>query len=168
MTPPSQPAHDGWSLRPATEDDTAALAQMDGRYGPAPWSREQFAKELEKPFARVWVLTDDETDEVRAGFIVFWILMEECQIQNLAIDLPHRGLGLAQKMIRAAIREAMTKGCARAVLEVRRPNLPAIQLYQKLGFGIVAVRKRFYSNGDDAYQMSLTLTGDAAPELSDF
>lgn len=149
-------------------DDLQALAEMDKKFQAAPWSAEQFGKELSKPFARVLVLSDDETDEKIAGFIVFWVLMDECQIQNLAIDIPFRGLGLAQRMIREAVRAALKVDCNRAVLEVRKSNLPAIQLYQKLGFGIVALRRGFYSNGEDAYQMSVSLQGDKDPKVVDF
>jgi ribosomal-protein-alanine N-acetyltransferase len=46
------------------------------------------------------------------------------------------------------------------VLEVRKSNLPAIQLYQSLQFVITHVRKSFYSDGEDAYQMALSFEED--------
>ena len=44
-------------------------------------------------------------------------------------------------------------------LEVRVSNVKAIALYQKFGFKNVAVRKRYYSNGEDAYLMIKKLEG---------
>lgn len=44
-------------------------------------------------------------------------------------------------------------------LEVRVSNVKAIALYQKFGFKNVAVRKRYYSNGEDAYLMIKELEG---------
>jgi len=42
-------------------------------------------------------------------------------------------------------------------LEVRVTNYPAINLYKKLNFEIVKVIPGYYSDGEDAYVMSLRL-----------
>ena len=54
-----------------------------------------------------------------------------------------------------AILEHQLRRCSAhsASLEVRRSNLPAIALYQELGFHQVAVRRRYYENGEDALLM---------------
>jgi ribosomal-protein-alanine N-acetyltransferase len=145
----------GHSLRPATPDDLPALLQIERRVHVAPWTLEHFQAELEKPYAQVLVVTDDETDTVIAGYIVFWLMMDECQILNVAVDLPYRGLGYAKEMVRRAVSMAMKKNLKRTVLEVRKSNQSAVQLYQRLGFTITQVRRAFYSNGEDAYQMTL-------------
>jgi ribosomal-protein-alanine N-acetyltransferase len=82
-------------------------------------------------------------------------MFDECEILNVAIDLPYRGLGFAEKLIRTVVTAVMKLGLKRVILDVRKSNLPAIHLYQKVGFNIVHVRKSFYSNGEDAYQMVL-------------
>jgi ribosomal-protein-alanine N-acetyltransferase len=43
------------------------------------------------------------------------------------------------------------------MLEVRKGNTAAVNLYQKQGFSISAVRRGFYSDGEDAYFMELSL-----------
>jgi ribosomal protein S18 acetylase RimI-like enzyme len=43
---------------------------------------------------------------------------------------------------------------------VRKSNQAAIQLYHSAQFVITHVRKGFYSNGEDAYHMSLALQGE--------
>ena len=46
-------------------------------------------------------------------------------------------------------------------LEVRKSNLVAINLYQKLGFEIVGTRKKYYSdNREDALIMTLSDAGE--------
>lgn len=74
------------------------------------------------------------------------------------------GQGLAKKMIRQAAQTALTKGIKKVTLEVRKSNASAIQLYQGLRFVITHVKKGFYSNGEDAYQMVLLLE-DQVPEF---
>ena len=153
ITSPSQT----FSLRPATSDDIPAILEMERRVHLAPWGDENFKFELTKPYSQFLVMTDDETDEQIAGYIIYWVLFEECQILNVVVDVPYRGLGMAKKMIRQAAQTALQKGIKKINLEVRKSNTAAIQLYQGLRFVITQVRRNFYSNGEDAYQMTLHL-----------
>lgn len=148
------------SLRPITDDDLPPVLEMESRLHVAPWSEKHLRAEMEKPYSHILVLTDDETDSRIFGFIVFWLLHEDCQILNVVVDLPYRGQGLAKRMVRQAISLATREGAKRALLDVRKDNLPAVQLYQALGFTITRVQKAYYSNGEDAYQMALELEGE--------
>jgi ribosomal-protein-alanine N-acetyltransferase len=150
-----------FSLRPATTEDLKPVLQIENHLYPSPWTEENFKAELIKPYSHFLVLTDDETDTQIAGYIVFWTLFDECQILNIAVDLPFRGMGFAKQMLRKAASLAINKGIRKLVLDVRKSNMAAIQLYQNLNFSITHIRKGFYSNGDDAYQMTLSLEGDA-------
>jgi ribosomal-protein-alanine N-acetyltransferase len=121
--------------------------------------------ELSKPYSSFLVYTDDETDTEIAGYIIFWTMFDECQILNLGVDISFRGLGIAQKLVRQAVQQAISKNIRKVLLDVRKSNQPAILLYQKVGFVIIHVRKSFYSNGEDAYQMALYLNQDAPTEF---
>lgn len=164
MTQPNAPV----SARPMTEDDLPSVCDIEARVHPSPWSQSQFAQELAKPYARLHVMTDDETDEVVHAYIVYWHLGQDCQILNVAVDLPYRGRGYAKQLIRQVVSHALKESATRVILDVRKSNLPAIQLYQRTGFVITAVRKGFYSNGEDAYTMILDLTQDGQPPHADF
>jgi ribosomal-protein-alanine N-acetyltransferase len=147
------------SIRPATQEDLPLIAEIERRCHLAPWTEDHFREELAKPYSRVWLLTDDETDSQMLGYVVFWTLMDEAQILNIVVDLPHRGLGHAKRMLQKVITTVAKTELKRVILDVRKSNTPAIQLYQRLGFTITQVRKGFYSNGEDGYQMTLELTG---------
>lgn len=165
MSQPEQPqSQEAFSLRPATPDDLKTILEIEHKVHTAPWSEENFKSELAKPYSHTLLLTDDETDSKIAGYIVFWI-MEDAQILNVAVDLPYRGLGFAKKMIRQAITQAAKDGLKRMTLEVRKTNQPAIQLYQNIGFGITHVRRGFYTNGEDAYHMTLSLDAEGQRDL---
>lgn len=146
-----------FSLRPATEEDLHKVLEIEKSVHAAPWNDEHFRAELAKPHSQFLIMTDDESDEIVAGYIVFWILMEECHILNVAVGTPHQRMGLARQMVRKAISFAQQGDCKRVFLEVRKSNMPAIQLYQGQGFNIVQVRKNAYSNGEDAYEMVMDL-----------
>jgi len=143
-----------FSLRPATIEDLQQLVAIERQVHVAPWTEAHFAAELTKPYSYFYVLTDDETDSKIAGYIVCWMMFEDCQILNVAVDLPFRGLGMAKLMIRKAIALASVQGIKKVILEVRKSNMPAIQLYQGLGFTITHILKNFYGNGEDADQMA--------------
>ncbi|HAR42060.1 MAG TPA: ribosomal-protein-alanine N-acetyltransferase [Bdellovibrionales bacterium] len=154
-----------FSLRPATEDDIPTISEIEKRAHKAPWAEGHFREELEKPYAHFLVLSDDETDSKIAGYIVYWIMFEECQILDVVVDLPYRGRGYAKLMIRNAVTTALNKDIRKILLDVRKSNLPAIQLYQNMKFVITHVRKSFYSDGEDAYQMALFLDQPADEDI---
>lgn len=144
-----------WNPRPATEDDLPEMVAIENQLHLAPWTLEHFREEMAKPYAQVWVMTDDETDSLVAAYIAFRVLFEECEILNIAVARPYRSLGLAKRLIRSAVTFAVKQGVRQVVLDVRKSNLPAIQLYHGLGFEIHQIRKEFYSDGEDAYSMKL-------------
>jgi len=133
--------------------------------GGLPWTREHFLEEMAKPYAFALVLTDDETDEIVMGYIVFWQIDESIEILNVAVSLSHRGLGCGKKLMAYAIREGIRGNQKKATLEVRKSNLPAIHLYQSLKMTITQIRKGFYSNGEDAYHFEVPLDQDLFAEL---
>lgn len=145
------------SLRRASTDDLAELVRVEKQVHASPWDEAHFAAEMEKPYSRVLVMTDDETDSVIAGYVVFWLMFDEAQILNIAVDLPFRRLGLARAMIRQVVSHAIKKEIRKVILDVRKSNQAAIQLYQSMRFTVGQVRKSFYSDGEDAYTMVLLL-----------
>ncbi len=156
---------EGISLRKATKEDLLTVLEIESGIQAAPWDGSHFQAELEKPYSHFLVLTDDETDSKILGYLIFWILDDRCEVLNLGVPLEQRGLGFAQLMLKKMIDLAVRAGTKKAVLEVRKSNLPAILLYQKIGFGIAQIRKGFYSSGplpsgplpsgEDAYHMVL-------------
>ena len=147
------------SLRPATPDDLDAILVIETKVHSAPWTKEHFEAEWSKPYSTTWLLTDDETDAKVFGYVVFWFMEDSVEILNIAIDLDHRGLGWAKLILQNVIREGVKREAKRLILDVRKSNLPATGLYQRAGFAITQYRKAFYSNGEDAYHMTLELDG---------
>ena len=155
----SEPQNITASIRPATPDDLDSILAVEGKVHLAPWSRDHFLGEWEKPYSTTWVLTDDETDTRILGYAVFWVLDDSVEILNIAVALENRGLGFAKLFLQRIIREGLARGAKRLILDVRKSNLPAVGLYQRAGFAITQYRKAFYSNGEDAYHMTLALEG---------
>ena len=148
------------SIRPASEDDAQKIAAVESRVHKAPWSADSVLAELKKSHAHVWVVTDDETDEEVYAYIVFVDQEDAYEILNVAVDLPHRGTGLGQTLVRKVVSEAIRAGRKRVILNVRKSNTGALELYQKQNFTVRHVRKAFYSDGEDAYEMAVELDAE--------
>lgn len=120
-----------------------------------PWPREVLAEELARDHGRVMVVRDGSE---LIAFIVFWWVVDELSILNLGTDPSRRRSGLAARLLEHAIAWAHRLRCRRVMLEVRRSNRPAIQLYRKYGFRPVAVRAGYYAiPPEDALVMRLEL-----------
>lgn len=143
------------SLRPATSDDLKQILSIEVQSYPEPWKIDHFESELERPYTRALVLTDDETDTIVVGYIIYWIQAEGVSLLNLAVDPKWRGFGFGMKLMQAMIKEAVNEDISRIVLEVRESNQTAIALYESIGFKVTHKRKSFYSNGETALVMEI-------------
>lgn len=146
-----------FSVRPLSSDDLMSLVALEAKIQKAPWTKEHFERELVKDYSRVLLMTDDETDSIIIGYIVYWVLADDAQVLNLGVDPLFRRRGIGSTLLRKAVGEAMRGGAKKITLDVRVSNTPAIQLYQETGFSITHRRKNFYSDGEDAYFMEAEL-----------
>jgi ribosomal-protein-alanine N-acetyltransferase len=148
------------SFRPATEDDLEGVVAIEKQWNPTPWSKDGFAAELDKSVSHFLVLTDDETDEVVVGYVVFHVVDDYSQVLSVAVKPEFRKVGFGAKLIREAINESVRAGVSRMGLEVRKSNAAAFGLYQEIGFHVVRIVQSFYSDGEDAYSMEIAITDD--------
>src|SRR5574341_171716 len=120
-----------------------------------PWSKKAFKKELENPVSFSYVVHLPLTDGGKVvGYACNWLTQDEFHILNLAVHPHYRRKGMGRRLLEYYMRRAEERGAAKAFLEVRRSNSPAIELYKALGFYIVSVRPRYYSNNhEDAIVM---------------
>ena len=155
------------SVRPATEDDLDAVLAIEQRCYKFPWTRAHFIEELETKGSHFLVLTDDETDTLVAGYVVFRDRGDESHLLNVAVAHNWRGLGMGRKLVGYVVNHAYRQKQSRVFLEVRTENLGAVTLYEKLGFHRMTTRKKFYSDGADAFFMQLNLKNTSDSDCLD-
>jgi ribosomal-protein-alanine N-acetyltransferase len=141
------------TARPADLDQIMEIERLSFR---SPWSRQVFAEEFERDFARIKIMRYDADARVVA-FINYWIVHDEIHVLNVATHPDWRRQGLARRLMHHVIRAAQHNSARLITLEVRRPNTGAIALYEALGFAAVGVRPRYYENKEDAIVMVLQL-----------
>lgn len=116
--------------------------------GRDPWSRSAFEHELHAP-ASLWLVAIQ--DDRIAGYAGGWMLVGgEYHLLNLAVAPALQRRGIARALLTALLARAARQGCGSATLEVRRDNAAARLLYESLGFRPEGVRKKYYTDGEDA------------------
>ena len=96
-------------------------------------------------------------DRFIAGMLVNWCMAGENHIISIGVRRGYRRIGIGKLLLLSLIEMAINDSNSIVTLEVRRSNLVAITLYQKLGFEIVGTRKNYYSdNREDAFIMTLS------------
>lgn len=134
--------------------DVAAVEaiERDGFINPYPPNT--FMAQLALPHARVTVA---ERAGTIVGFCNYWLLADELQLLAIGTHRGHRRTGVAQALFAHMGQAAAAVGAATALLEVRADNRGAIALYQRFGFVELAVRRGYYSDGQDAVVMKAVL-----------
>ena len=116
------------------------------------WSKESLLKEVTNPLAKYFLVKDNNKNIL--GFAGVWIIVDEGHITNVAIHPNFREKGLGTYLMNALIKGCKAEKCNSITLEVRESNVPALKLYEKLGFKAAGKRKKYYSdNNEDAIIM---------------
>ena len=121
----------------------AQIAELEKICFSDPWSENSIASELNNKLA-FW-LTALEEDRV-AGYIGSQTVMDESDMMNVAVHPDFRRKGIAEALVNALVDQLKIMGSHCLTLEVRASNMPAITLYEKLGFTEIGRRKNYYRN----------------------
>lgn len=79
------------------------------------------------------------------GFLVFDIIYEKCEIIDIYVSKDYRGQNIAYELISEIEKDFNIENIT---LEVSSNNISAINLYKKLNFKEVAIRKNYYNDSD--------------------
>ncbi|MCL2313756.1 MAG: ribosomal protein S18-alanine N-acetyltransferase, partial [Proteobacteria bacterium] len=126
------------------------LAHIETCCSKNPWGVGMLEDAMEMEGAWGWAI---EEGGILWGFGLFLKVLDELQVLTLCILPEHRRKGYGRKLMQEAESEAKRLGMRRMSLEVRRSNLPALTLYNQMGFIRVGYRKGYYRDGEDAILM---------------
>lgn len=129
-------------IRRMKEEDVSQVAKLEQEIFSEPWSADSFARVINSDSDIYLVAVEGDTV---VGYCGLWGVIDEGQITNVAVAPGHRREGIAGKMLTELMKEAFERKYTEFTLEVRKSNLPAIDLYHKLGFKDEGIRKDFYN-----------------------
>jgi ribosomal-protein-alanine N-acetyltransferase len=128
-------------------EELGLLMEIELETFTSPWTPEMFEEEMGSPLSQTLVARDAAGG--LAGFIIFWVLIDEMHILNLAVRKRNRRKGVGLALVKEALRLAHARGARSATLEVREKNEPALKLYEGLGFERAGLRRGYYSSPRD-------------------
>ena len=137
-------------IRPLHYSDLPEVAAIERRAFPTPWSIAMFVLEMSKATGVCLAAT---LEGKLVGYTVCSRYDSVWHVMNIAVEPQLRRRGIASSLLRELYARAGDPG-AQFTLEVRRSNLAAIELYERDGFRIAGLRRRYYQdNGEDALIM---------------
>lgn len=142
MNPPA-------AIRRMTVEDLDAVMTIEKAVFSDPWSRRSYEFEIFGNSYSIPLVMEREGKII--GHAVVWSIFEEFHIATIAVTPELQGKGWGRYFLQSLLN--MADRAEYALLEVRRNNTRAIGLYEKFGFYIINVRRRYYRNGEDALVM---------------
>ena len=153
----------GIVLRDLEWTDLAHLADLEQQlFADDAWSEATWWSELAGRPRRDYVVAT-APDGTIAGYAGLDVAGDVADVMTIATAPGHKGRGTGRVLLAELIRRATAHGAEAVLLEVRADNDAARRLYDRAGFEVISVRRRYYQPGDvDALVMRLLVTkGDA-------
>jgi ribosomal-protein-alanine N-acetyltransferase len=144
------------TLRDLVEADLPWMAGVEREiFGRSAWSEPLIREDWRYGHGRYRAV---ECEGERAGYAVYGFEGDAFHLMNLAILPAFRGRGLAKALMDDFLAEAHRLKAPDAWLEVAVDNEAALALYERYGFTVVRVRRKYYQpEGTDAAVMRLAL-----------
>lgn len=138
-------------MRAVAERDLPAIVAIERASFADPWSEASFRSMIANPQVIAHVI---ERDAAVVGYSIAWMVSDEAELANLAIESGVRHEGLGGRLLDHLLAEIATRGGATIHLEVRAGNVAAQALYASRGFVVSGRRAAYYhSPQEDAVVM---------------
>lgn len=125
------------------EAHVAQVAALEKLCFSDPWSETSVASELDNPLS-LWLIAEEEGTVL--GYVGSQTVLDETDMMNIAVRPECRRRGIAAALIGELVNQLRAHGSHVLRLEVRESNVPAIALYESMGFTQLGLRKNYYRN----------------------
>ncbi|HUJ73209.1 MAG TPA: GNAT family N-acetyltransferase [bacterium] len=158
--PVSAPAP-GYVIRQANLDDVAVMDRIEQEAFTTPWSLDLIRGAVINRRYQVRILGGSPSEV--AGFYIAHTVEDASNLDNLAVNALHRRRGLGRRLVEDWIAVVKGQRLGTLTLQVNTRNLAAQKLYRDFCFRPTRLLTGYYPNGEDAYQMEMTLPAPPPP-----
>jgi ribosomal-protein-alanine N-acetyltransferase len=130
-------------IRPMLVDDIPQVHKIEKSIFSMPWSKKSFEDSIKNKNTIYLVAL---INQCIVGYCGIYLCGEQADISNVAVDKEYRRKHVAEQLLESILEEAMNRGVRDVILEVRESNVPAISLYESLGFTEEGIRKNYYKS----------------------
>jgi ribosomal-protein-alanine N-acetyltransferase len=147
------------ALRDLAWPDIPALVRLEAElFADDAWSEQTWWAELAGRPRRSYVVQESPDGDV-LGYAGLDLGGEVADVMTVAVGPAAQGRGLGRVLLDELVARARADHAAYLMLEVRADNEAARKLYDRNGFEVLSVRRRYYQPGDvDALVMRRDLT----------
>ena len=118
------------------------------------WNYNVFKSELENGNSKYLVA---KINSQIVGFAGIIPIVDECEISNIVVHKDFRNQKIGSCLLQKLIDLTVSLNLKIINLEVRESNIFAIKLYEKFGFEVCGLRKKYYDNIENAILMQKKL-----------
>lgn len=143
-------------IRKMTEDDLPQVLEIQRELAFQDWNEKQFLSEIKASYACCVVCEDGDGEfgdinsrESLLGYAIFHLLGPDSELLSIATRESAQRKGIGSQLLLAGLNK-LTNPDDQCFLEVRDGNTKARQFYEKHGFKLYNVRKKYYADGEDA------------------
>jgi ribosomal-protein-alanine N-acetyltransferase len=142
----------GWQIvtinRRVDLDPILAIEKLSFQW---PWRRLSFEGELSSQNACGYVVKSTQTDKGQqiAAYAFLRRVVDELHVLKIAVTPAQRRRGIASWFLNHCFAMGAQQGATSVYLEVRRSNIAAIKLYEKLGFREIGRRPNYYPDSNE-------------------
>lgn len=145
-------------IRPAQTADISAIIKLEKSCFRKPWSDSAIEQDVSTNSNAYYFVGETITSHQVIAFAACWHMVDEAELMRIATHPDYRRNGLAEQLLIQVIQNAKAHQLHSMFLEVRPSNQAARALYQRHGFQILHIRRKYYDdNGEDAIIMSKKL-----------
>ncbi|HKI58317.1 MAG TPA: peptidase C39 family protein [Trueperaceae bacterium] len=151
-------------VRRAGRQDLEALTLLEKSFPGDRLARSALARLLGRESAQLWV-AEAGGKVIGDAVVLFRKGFASARLYSLVVRPESRGHGVARALLARAEEGARERGAVAMRLEVREDNGPAIALYRKCGYEVVARTADYYQDRSDALRMQKDFASGGATVL---
>lgn len=143
-------------IRGMVTADLPRIMDIERASFPTPWTEGMFRQQL--LLGDIAVNLVAEARRMVIGYAVSWVASDEIHLLSIAVAPSERRRGYASGLLGEVIRRGAKMGAGTVILEVRTGNAAAQKFYERRGFTVISIRRRYYADtGEDAIVMELDI-----------
>ena len=119
-----------------------------------PWTRDHFESDIENIFSLNYKF--EKNNELR-GYLFGYLIGSEYHLNKITVKREYRKRNIGNLLFFHCLKELVDKNVRCVQLEVSSLNLIAQKFYKNLNFIKVGVRKKYYSEYEDALLYNLEI-----------
>jgi len=135
------------SIRKMNSADIPAVLRIQGELAFQDWNERQYEQEIKAPYTYAVVYENEGAIE---GYAVFHLLGADSELLSIAVSESAQRKGIGTQLLHAGLSQLDLDKSDCCFLEVRENNIKARNFYEKHGFNLFGIRKKYYADGENA------------------